>query len=90
MASRPQREHAGAAAVLTVFALATGAGCRPQQGPTSDSEQPPTAREATVFTDTALYRRLCVEADSGLTPASRRCTPRDQGRAPARPPARRP
>ena len=37
-----------------------------------------------VFTDTALYRRICVEADSGLTPASGRCTPRDQSRRPPR------
>ena len=34
--------------------------------------------ERTVFTDSALYRQHCLEADSGLTAASRRCTPRDQ------------
>jgi hypothetical protein len=44
----------------------------------------PTARSsatppATVFTDTALFRRVCAQADSGLTIAVRRCTPRDPG-----------
>ena len=34
--------------------------------------------ESSVFSDTALYRQHCVEADSGLTPLSGRCTPRDQ------------
>lgn len=33
---------------------------------------------STIFTDTALFRRTCLEADSGLTLAARRCTPRDQ------------
>ncbi len=33
----------------------------------------------TVFTDTALFRERCAEADSGLTPKVGRCTPRDQG-----------
>ena len=33
----------------------------------------------TVFTDTALFRERCVEADSGLTPKIGRCTLRDQG-----------
>jgi hypothetical protein len=35
--------------------------------------------DRTVFTDTALFRRVCLEADSGLTPSGARCTPRDQG-----------
>jgi hypothetical protein len=38
----------------------------------------------TVFTDSALFRRVCVEADSGLTPGVGRCTPRDQARYPER------
>jgi hypothetical protein len=37
--------------------------------------------ERTVFSDTALYHAMCVEADSGSTAASGRCTLRDQGRA---------
>jgi hypothetical protein len=34
----------------------------------------------TVFTDSAIYRLQCKEADSlkTLTPIPRRCTPRDQ------------
>jgi mannose-6-phosphate isomerase-like protein (cupin superfamily) len=32
-----------------------------------------------IFTDTALYRQVCAQADSGVTPAAGRCTPRDQG-----------
>ena len=34
--------------------------------------------ERTVFNDTALYRQHCAQADSGLTLATGRCTPRDQ------------
>lgn len=33
---------------------------------------------ATVFTDTLLFKQLCIEADSGLTARTNRCTPRDQ------------
>jgi hypothetical protein len=33
----------------------------------------------TVFTDTALFRQVCSEADSGLTAKTAgKCTPRDQ------------
>jgi hypothetical protein len=33
-----------------------------------------------VFTDTALFRQVCAEADSGLTSRTAgKCTPRDQG-----------
>jgi hypothetical protein len=32
----------------------------------------------TVFTDTALFRERCIEADSGLSMRTGRCTPRDQ------------
>ena len=37
------------------------------------------AANRTVFNDSALFRRICMEADSGLTPTVGRCTPRDQG-----------
>jgi quercetin dioxygenase-like cupin family protein len=37
------------------------------------------ATRRTIFTDTALYQQVCTQADSGLTPAAGRCTPRDQG-----------
>ena len=41
---------------------------------------PETAKGAvrTVFTDTALFRQNCTEADSGLSARAGRCTPRDQ------------
>ena len=35
--------------------------------------------EPTVFTDSALFRELCLESDSGLTMSVGRCTPRHQG-----------
>jgi hypothetical protein len=35
----------------------------------------------TVFTDTSLFRQLCTESDSGGTPSTGRCTPRDQSAA---------
>ncbi len=36
---------------------------------------------ANVFTDTALFRKVCAEADSGLTAKTAgKCTPRDQSR----------
>src|SRR5687767_2434431 len=42
---------------------------------------------ATVFTDTALFRRVCAEADSGLNARTAgKCTPRDQSRRPEPPP----
>jgi hypothetical protein len=72
---------------LAVAALGASmlAGCaRKTPPPTADSATGPAALRsaatgATVFTDTAMFRRVCAEADSGLTPASaRRCTPRDQ------------
>jgi hypothetical protein len=80
----------GFAAARGAWVAALALGCaRPA------AESPPAAAGAaaggTVFTDTALFRRTCVEADSGLTPAVGRCTPRDQGhyherRPPGRPP----
>ena len=72
--------------VLALAVLGGGllAGCVGKAPPAADSAAgrpaPPGATAgATVFTDTALFRRVCAEADSGLTPATaRRCTPRDQ------------
>lgn len=46
-------------------------------GPVS-ARQDARAGFATVFTDTALFKQLCTEADSGLTPRANRCTPRNQ------------
>ncbi|MDP1858579.1 MAG: hypothetical protein Q8K82_07910 [Gemmatimonadaceae bacterium] len=37
-----------------------------------------TGAPRTVFTDTALFRQNCTEADSGLSARAGRCTPRDQ------------
>jgi quercetin dioxygenase-like cupin family protein len=34
--------------------------------------------DRSVFTDSARFQQICTEADSGLTPAVGRCTPRDQ------------
>ena len=44
-----------------------------------------------LFTDPALFRRLCAEADSGLTAKTAgKCTPRDQSVTRTLPPTRRP
>lgn len=65
------------------FALLIGlAGCAGSQPPVRD-RAPTTSRATevaarTVFTDSALFRERCVEADSGLTLGVGRCTPRDQ------------
>ena len=48
-------------------------------------------RGPSVFTDTALFRQLCAEADSGLTArTARKCTPRDQSLKLFLPPRRDP
>jgi hypothetical protein len=73
--------------VLALAVLGAGAlaGCARKAPPAADSAAgraapASAAAGATIFTDTALFRRVCAEADSGLTPATaRRCTPRDQG-----------
>jgi hypothetical protein len=65
-------------------ALALGACARSSDG--AEAGRPATS--ASVFTDSALFREHCLEADSGHTVAVRRCTPRDQGHAPRRPPER--
>jgi hypothetical protein len=81
--------HGGRALVLTLLGTGALAGCRGQKPPEPvTARQPATSRagEATIFTDTALFRRVCAEADSGLTPATaRRCTPRDQSHRPPPP-----
>ncbi len=47
------------------------------------SEVPDEARaSATVFTDSALFRQNCLEADSGHTISVQRCTPRNQANQP--------
>jgi len=51
------------------------------QQPTRTAARPPSAmRASTVFTDSALYRARCREADSlrKLTVIPQKCTPRDQ------------
>ena len=73
---------------LALAALNAGlpAGCAKKAPPAADSGAARTettgaaaAIGTTVFTDSASFRRVCAEADSGLTPeTARRCTPRDQ------------
>ena len=76
------RSAMSAIALLTLVACARGT-------PPARSQATPAALVAhptdtpTVFTDSALFRVMCVEADSGLTHLGRRCTPRNQS-----PPAR--
>ena len=53
--------------------------CAAHRPPARASAAPRAITERTVFSDTALYRAQCVEADSGLTAASGRCTLREQG-----------
>ena len=67
---------------MTGFGLFLAVACGPRSAPVGDGGPRPDPRERTVFSDTALYRDRCVEADSGLTPSSGRCTPRDQARRP--------
>jgi hypothetical protein len=53
-------------------------GCRPEATRSANSPVPTSAR--TVFSDSAIYRAQCKEADSLKTLSSipRKCTPRDQ------------
>ena len=81
------------ATIALPAALVLVLSCTAHPAPSADNEAAVNRRDATVFTDTALYRKLCVEADSGLTPKSGRCTPRDQGLRRVRPlpePSKRP
>ena len=59
-------------------ALVVSAACAPHTPENAPVSGSASASERTVFTDTALYRLHCLQADSGLTASSRRCTPRDQ------------
>ena len=65
---------------MTGFGLVLAVACGPRSAPVRESGPRPDFHERTVFSDTALYRDRCVEADSGLTASSGRCTLRDQGR----------
>ena len=69
------------AATIGAAALVGAACARPPERSATGSAS------GTVFTDSALFRQTCLEADSGLTMAAQRCTPRDQG---AYPPPREP
>ena len=62
--------------VLTLYAVVACSQSTPAKSPSGNVS--PLEQVKTVFTDTALFRRICMQADSGLTPAARRCTPRDQ------------
>lgn len=79
---------------LGLFVVPCTLACGAHRAPGRASAASIATAEHTVFSDTALYRAQCVEADSGLTAASGRCTLRDQGRARgadkfSRPPERR-
>jgi hypothetical protein len=73
----PSRKSLFVAIGLALAASATAC-ARPNAGASAAGSAPDSVAR-TVFSDTALYRQRCIQADSGLTPASRRCTPRDQG-----------
>jgi hypothetical protein len=53
-------------------------GCQPSAN--TAARRPTTMTASTVFTDSAIYRARCKEADSvrTLTIIPRKCTPRDQ------------
>ena len=69
--------RAGRAVFIGAIALAGTTCARPAERSTNGGAS------GTVFTDSALFRQTCLEADSGLTMAAQRCTPRDQGAYPA-------
>ena len=75
---RAGRSRVGAA--MAGFGLFLAVACGPRPAPVRASGPRPDSHERTVFSDTALYRDRCVEADSGLTPSSGHCTLRDQAR----------
>lgn len=83
---RPSRiERSSVHAVGLLACLTILAACSPHRAALADSNPSAAPHDATVFSDTALYRQVCTEANSGLTPASGRCTPRDQSVRPVRP-----
>lgn len=75
------RRSYGVRRPLGLFGVSCALACGAHRPPGRASGAPIVVAEHTVFSDTALYRAQCVEADSGLTAASGRCTLRDQGRA---------
>ena len=82
-AAARKRSHLSGRAVTRTIAAAVSVGLilactAPQLARSADAAAKPSTRISTIFTDTALFRRTCIEADSGLTPAIGRCTPRDQ------------
>ena len=65
---------AGLASMLAALACAACA---------RTADVPDDARaSATVFTDSALFRQNCLEADSGHSMSVQRCTPRNQANQP--------
>jgi hypothetical protein len=91
--SERPRHHVFALGALTLYVLM--AGCA-RGKPPADSLRSATLLKDTagygttfgesarsVFTDTALFRRVCTEADSGMTARTAgKCTPRDQSLRP--------
>jgi len=77
---RDSRWHMSLRAGLPALGVAALAGCARHHPPSAVGTSEVSAMGAhTVFTDTAMFRRICTQADSGSTPAIGRCTPRDQG-----------
>jgi hypothetical protein len=74
--SRLRRSHV---IYLALIAASLGACARPAHSGNPAGLQTGAAADRTVFTDSALFRRVCTQADSGLAPAVGRCTLRDQG-----------
>ena len=80
MRERSRRSN-GVLLPLGLFGVLYALACGSHRPPARASAAAIATAERTVFSDTALYRAQCVEADSGLTATSGRCTLRDQGRA---------
>ena len=77
---RDSRSPVSLRAGLALLVVSTLAGCaRPNPPSAVGAREVSATGTHTVFTDTAMFRRICTQADSGLTPAIGRCTPRDQG-----------
>jgi hypothetical protein len=72
------RSRAYRIASVAAVCVCVVVGCRPSHPLVSSPVLASRNAERSVFTDAALFRKLCMEADSGLGPAARRCTPRDQ------------
>ena len=74
--------HATRTLCVPVMLSAIACGRTPAQDAKAISPVPSaetaTGAARTVFTDTALFRQNCTEADSGLSARAGRCTPRDQ------------